>query len=163
MTTISKVKKTVPTLNWLTDVSVFAVNRIPAHSDHYYYETAAEAHSTAPMKWRHDLNGNWKFTYSVNPESRLEDFYKSEFNCAGWGDISVPGHIQLQGYGKPEYVNTMYPWDGHNEIRPPEIPMDHNPVGSYVKYFNVPSNMENKPVYISFQGVESAFFVWLNG
>ncbi|PLS05594.1 glycoside hydrolase family 2 TIM barrel-domain containing protein [Neobacillus cucumis] len=163
MTTISNLIKAVPTLNWLTDVNIFAVNRIPAHSDHYYYETVAEALAAAPMKWRHDLNGNWKFSYSINPENRPVHFYKQEFHCAGWGDISVPGHIQLQGYGKPQYVNTMYPWDGHNDIRPPEIPTDHNPVGSYVKFFTIPDNMQNKPVYISFQGVESAFYVWLNG
>lgn len=155
--------KTIPTINWLTDLNVFAVNRLPAHSDHLYYETMDEARSSAPMNMRHTLNGDWKFNYAVNPNNRLEDFYKLDFNCAGWGNISVPGHIQLQGYGQPQYVNTMYPWDGHNEIRPPEIPTDHNPVGSYVKFFTVPANMENRPVYISFQGVESAFYVWLNG
>lgn len=154
---------TIPNINWLTDVNVFAVNRMPAHSDHLFYETVDEAKSAGPMPLRHDLNGNWKFTYSVNPNIRPEHFYQLDFNCLGWGDITVPGHIQLQGYGKPQYVNTMYPWDGHNEIRPPEIPTDHNPVGSYVKMFTVPENMENKPVYISFQGVESAFYVWVNG
>ncbi|MDQ1004517.1 beta-galactosidase [Neobacillus niacini] len=154
---------TIPNLNWLTDVGVFSVNRLPAHSDHFYYEKLEEARSGAPMKMRHDLNGNWKFFYSINPDHRPDQFYKKEYQCSSWGDISVPGHIQLQGYGQPQYVNTMYPWDGHNDIRPPEIPTDHNPVGSYVKYFSVPANMENKPVYISFQGVESAFYVWLNG
>ncbi|WP_223594416.1 glycoside hydrolase family 2 TIM barrel-domain containing protein [Neobacillus bataviensis] len=163
MSTISKIKKTIPSLDWLTDLNVFAVNRLPAHSDHYFYETMEEAKNAAPMKWRYDLNGDWKFTYNINPNNRPADFYKPEFNCSGWENISVPGHIQLQGYGKPQYVNTMYPWDGHNEIRPPEIPADHNPVGSYVKFFNIPANMQNKPVYISFQGVESAFYVWLNG
>ncbi|MFF2446961.1 glycoside hydrolase family 2 TIM barrel-domain containing protein [Neobacillus sp. NPDC058068] len=153
-----------PSIDWLSDVNVFAVNRLPAHSDHVYYETVAEAKETeGPMKLRHDLNGVWKFNYSVNPDNRPEHFYKANFNCDGWEDISVPGHIQLQGYGQPQYVNTMYPWDGHNEIRPPEIPMDHNPVGSYVKFFTVPENMADKPVYVSFQGVESAFYVWLNG
>ncbi|WP_144555352.1 glycoside hydrolase family 2 TIM barrel-domain containing protein [Bacillus sp. X1(2014)] len=154
---------TIPKLDWLTDVNVFAVNRLPAHSDHFYYETIEEAKNAAPMALRHDLNGNWKFSYSVNPDNRPENFYQVDFNCSGWGDITVPGHIQLQGYGKPQYVNTMYPWDGLNEIRPPEIPQDHNPVGSYVKMFTVPENMNDKPVYISFQGVESAFYVWLNG
>lgn len=155
--------KITPDINWLTDVSVYAVNRLPAHSDHLYYQSLEEAQSMAPMKLRHDLNGNWKFTYSVNPDCRPVDFFKKDYPCSGWGDISVPGHIQLQGYGQPQYVNTMYAWDGHNEIRPPEIPTDHNPAGSYVKYFNVPLNMDEKPVYISFQGVESAFYVWLNG
>lgn len=153
----------IPTIDWLTDLNVFAVNRLPAHSDHPYYETMEEARNAAPMKMRYELNGNWKFHYSVNPDHRPKEFYGSEYNCSGWGDISVPGHIQLQGYGKPQYVNTMYPWDGHNDIRPPAIPTDHNPVGSYVKMFTVPAHMENKPLYISFQGVESAFYVWLNG
>ncbi|MDM5329108.1 glycoside hydrolase family 2 TIM barrel-domain containing protein [Neobacillus sp. CF12] len=154
---------TTPSLKWLTDVNVFAVNRIPAHSDHVYYETLAEAKSASQMKMRHELNGDWKFYYSINPDHRPVNFFEKEYPCAGWGDITVPGHIQLQGYGQPQYVNTMYPWDGHHELRPPEIPTDHNPVGSYVKYFDVPANMQGQPVYISFQGVESAFYVWLNG
>jgi beta-galactosidase len=155
--------KTTPSLSWLTDVNVFAVNRVPAHSAHVYYETLAEAQEASPMKLRHELNGNWKFYYSINPDHRPVNFFEQDYPCAGWGDITVPGHIQLQGYGQPQYVNTMYPWDGHHELRPPEIPTDHNPVGSYVKYFNVPAAMVNRPVYISFQGVESAFYVWLNG
>ncbi|MEH7503076.1 glycoside hydrolase family 2 TIM barrel-domain containing protein [Neobacillus drentensis] len=154
---------TIPNINWLTDLNVFAVNRLPAHSDHLFYETLEEARSAGPMPLRHELNGNWKFTYSINPNNRPAQFHQLDFNCSSWGNITVPGHIQLQGYGKPQYVNTMYPWDGHNEIRPPEIPLDHNPVGSYVKMFTVPENMKNKSVYISFQGVESAFYVWLNG
>ncbi|PLR79065.1 beta-galactosidase [Bacillus sp. V3-13] len=153
----------VPSLSWLTDLNVFAVNRLPAHSDHQYYETIEQARNAAPMTMRHELNGNWKFNYAVNQDNRPEQFYRLDFNCSSWGDIIVPGHIQLQGYGKPQYVNTMYPWDGHNDIRPPEIPVDHNPVGSYVKMFTVPEHMYNKPLFISFQGVESAFYVWLNG
>lgn len=152
-----------PSINWLTDVSVFAVNRLPAHSDHKYYESIEEAMAEAPMALRHSLNGSWKFSYSVKPADRPQHFYEIEHPTNGWENIEVPGHIQLQGYGKPQYVNTMYPWDGHNDIRPPAIPEDHNPVGSYVKYFNLPSIMQNKPVYVSFQGVESAFYLWLNG
>lgn len=163
MATTSINKKINPSISWLTDLNVFAVNRLPAHSDHLYYETKQEAQASTAMKLRHDLNGSWKFHYSINSKMRPEHFYHQNFDCIGWDDIQVPGHIQLQGYGQPQYVNTMYPWDGHNDIRPPEIPQDHNPVGSYVKYFHVPENMQNRPVYISFQGVESAFYVWLNG
>ncbi|TYS62285.1 DUF4981 domain-containing protein [Bacillus infantis] len=152
-----------PSLNWLSDVSVFAVNRLPAHSDHKYYKTLEEARAGASMSMRHSLNGSWKFNYSVNPDMRPAEFYKEKFSCDGWDFINVPGHIQLQGYGKPQYANTMYPWDGLADIRPPEIPQDVNPVGSYVKEFTVPESMEGKPLYISFQGVESAFYVWLNG
>ncbi|MFX3635336.1 MAG: glycoside hydrolase family 2 TIM barrel-domain containing protein [Candidatus Pristimantibacillus sp.] len=152
-----------PSLDWLTDVSVFAVNRLPAHSDHRYYETVQEAVAGAAMPLRHDLNGSWKFSYATNAAARVESFYELNYSVNGWNDIEVPGHIQMQGYGKPQYVNTMYPWDGHHDIRPPAIPVEHNPVGSYVKIFTVPANMQEKPVYISFQGVESAFYLWLNG
>ncbi|MBD2871604.1 glycoside hydrolase family 2 TIM barrel-domain containing protein [Paenibacillus arenilitoris] len=156
-------KATVPSLDWLSDVGVYEVNRLPAHSDHVFYETLEEAKRRGPMAMRHTLNGAWKFNYAVNPASRPVDFYKEEFSCAGWNDITVPGHIQLQGYDRPQYVNTMYPWDGHEELRPPQVSEDHNPVGSYVKAFFVPESMKGKPVYISFQGVETAFYVWLNG
>jgi len=155
--------RTNPDLNWLTDVNTFAVNRLPAHSSHVYYKTVEEAKGFLPMAMRKSLNGNWKFHYAINPSTRPESFYHVDFDCDSWDDIKVPGHIQLQGYGKPQYVNTMYPWDGINDIRPPEIPMDKNPVGSYVKNFHVPDNMKGNPVFISFQGVESAFYVWLNG
>lgn len=158
-----KVNTQAPSIDWLTDLNVFAVNRVPAHSDHVYYATMEEAKEAPAMKMRHDLNGDWKFNYSINLDSRPERFYELDFECSAWGNIKVPGHIQLQGYGTPQYVNTIYPWDGHRDVRPPEIPKDFNPVGSYVKFFKVPENMKNKPVYISFQGVESAFFVWLNG
>nr|WP_245629947.1 glycoside hydrolase family 2 TIM barrel-domain containing protein [Domibacillus robiginosus] len=157
------ITETKPNLGWLSDPAVFAVNRLPAHSDHLYYETMEEAMGLASMPLRYDLNGSWKFHYAANPSIRPEYFYRTDFNCLSWGDITVPGHIQLQGYGKPQYVNTMYPWDGMHDIRPPHIPADDNPVGSYVKYFEVPENMENKPLYISFEGVESAFYIWLNG
>ena len=129
-----------PSIDWLSDLDVYAVNRLPAHSDHMYYETMKEASSDFAMKMRHSLNGNWKFNYAVNPQSRVADFYKTVFDSSTWGDITVPGHIQLQDHGKAQYVNTMYPWDGHNDIRPPAIPVDHNPVGSYIKSFVVPAN-----------------------
>lgn len=152
-----------PSLDWLEDVGVFAVNRLPAHSDHAYYRTVAEARSRVPMELRHSLNGDWKFHYSPNPASRPEAFYREDFSVAGWGDIAVPGHIQTQGYGQMQYVNTMYPWDGHEELRPPFISKANNPVGSYVKLFELPETLAAGPVYISFQGVETAFYVWLNG
>ncbi|MRN52633.1 glycoside hydrolase family 2 TIM barrel-domain containing protein [Paenibacillus monticola] len=153
----------VPSLDWLEDVNVFAVNRLKAHSDHKYYETVQEAEKGGPMALRHSLNGSWKFSYAVNPASRAAEFYQETFSTEGWGHIAVPGHIQLQGFGQLQYANTMYPWDGHETLRPPHISKDHNPVGSYVKSFVVPAQLKDKPLYISFQGVESAFYIWLNG
>lgn len=168
-----------PSLDWLTDVSVFAVNRLKAYSDHKYYVTLEEAQKRGEMKLRSSLNGNWKFNYATNPSTRPQGFQETDFACDGWGDITVPGHIQLQGYGQMQYVNTMYPWDGHEDLRPlftsetatveNSLSTQSNPVGSYVKYFTVPQHLlerssgDKSPVYISFQGVESAFYVWLNG
>jgi len=152
-----------PSLDWLTNVEVFAVNLVPAHSDHKYYATMEEACQKGEMKFRHSLNGIWKFSYAVNPMSRVEKFFESDYDATGWETIQVPAHIQLQGFGQPHYVNTMYPWDGHDELRPPEIPANDNPVGSYLKTFTVPENMIEQPLFISFQGVETAFYVWLNG
>src|SRR5690625_4302670 len=154
---------TKPSLDWLSDVDKFAVNRLPAFSDHKYYETMEEARRRETMNFRESLNGAWKFSYAVNPDSRVKDFYTLDYDCTGWDSITVPGHIQLQGYGEPHYVNRQYPWDGHEQLVPPEIPTEKNPVGSYVKYFDIPEKMKNKPLYISFQGVETAFYVWLNG
>ena len=88
-----------PNISWLTDVSIFAVNRLLAHSDHRYYESIEEAEAAAPMALRHDLNGSWKFSYSVKPADRPERFHQPDYDCEGWRDIEVPGHIQLQGYG----------------------------------------------------------------
>lgn len=156
-------RETKASLAWLSDPGVFAVNRLPAHSDHPYYGSREEALSRAPMAMRHSLNGTWKFAYAPNPSSRAADFYKEGFQVSGWGDIEVPGHIQIQGYGQMQYVNTMYPWDGHEALRPPEVSEDDNAVGSYVLEFTVPSSLSGKPLFISFQGVETAFYVWLNG
>ena len=78
-------------------------------------------------------------------------------------DSNVPGHIQLQGYGRPQYTNVAYPWEGRESLVPPQIPKEFNPVGSYVKYFDFEKDTSFERTYISFQGVETAFYVWLNG
>lgn len=147
---------------WVADPKVFAVNRIEAHSDHNYYRTEAEA-ANAQSSFRYSLNGTWKFSYAVNESSRRKDFEKKEVDCRNWEDITVPGHIQLQGYGSAHYVNSQYPWEGHEKLVPGEIPQKFNPTAEYIKYFTVPQVMKNERLFVSFQGVESAFAVWLNG
>ena len=78
-------------------------------------------------------------------------------------DIYVPAHIQMEGYDIPQYANIQYPWEGHEEIHPGEIPEKFNPVASYVNYFIVPETMRGKRLFISFQGAESGMALWLNG
>ena len=133
----------------------YEVNREKAHSDHTY--------TTKDGNLRQSLNGTWKFNYTEHPDSRPADFYKTDFDVTSFDDIIVPGHIQLQGYDKPQYVNTQYPWEGHEQLVPPQIPKKRNPVGSYVKFFDVDKELLGKETFISFQGVETAIYVWLNG
>lgn len=150
-------------IEWLDNPEVFKVNRIDAHSDHLYYENKEDIKFGYDMPLRQSLNGKWKFSYAVNQDTRIKDFYKEDYDCSSFDYIEVPGHIQLQGYDKCQYINTMYPWDGHDELRPPHISNTYNPVGSYVKYFAIKEELKNKKTFISFQGVETAFYVWLNG
>ena len=147
----------VPDLTWLEDPEVYAVNREKAHSDHRFYESpeameAGEAKGGA-MGLRQSLDGTWKFAFAVCPDQRKKDFYKTDFVSGGpWGEIQVPGHIQTQGYDKRQYINTMYPWDGHSELRPPHIDWEYNPVASYVKEFDLKKELMGKRVFVSFQG-----------
>ncbi|MBQ2802765.1 MAG: DUF4981 domain-containing protein [Lachnospiraceae bacterium] len=140
----------------------FQENRLPAHSDHVYYPDEAAA-KRGENPFRYSLNGFWKFAYAPNYEVSVKGFEKAEYNCKSWADIRVPAHIQMEGYDVPMYANVQYPWDGREQIEPGEIPTQFNPVAQYVKYFMVPKQMEGKPLFISFQGVESAMALWLNG
>ena len=152
-----------PSLDWLENPEIFRVNRIDAHSDHWFYEKMNEIKLGDDMPLKQNLNGKWRFSYSENPSLRIKDFYKEDFDVSGFDYIEVPGHIQLQGYDKCQYINTMYPWEGHDELRPPHISKTYNPIGSYVTFFNVKEELRNKKTFISFQGVETAFYVWVNG
>ncbi|MBQ8845993.1 MAG: DUF4981 domain-containing protein [Lachnospiraceae bacterium] len=144
-----------PTLDWLANPEVFEVNRQEAHSDHIFY--------CGDKLVRQSLNGTWKFSYAENPEKREKDFFREDYKTDDFADIQVPGHIQLQGYGKCQYVNMMYPWDGRETVIPPAVPVKENPVGSYVTYFDLEEGLLGKDVYLSFQGAESAIYVWVNG
>lgn len=151
------------TLDWLSDPEVFEVNREPAHSDHKFYSNYKDIKTKPEGSYIQSLNGTWKFSYAENPGKRISEFYKEDFPADDFDNITVPSHIQLNGYDKCQYVNTIYPWEGQEYLRPPYISERHNPVGSYVKYFDVNEPLLGKETFISFQGVETAFYVWLNG
>ena len=97
--------------NRLRDPDFFRENRLDAHSDH-----------AVEPAYRLCLNGLWKFAHAVNPSQVIPGFEKPEYDCRGWNDIRVPAHIQLEGWGTPQYCNTEYPWDGLADIRPGELP-----------------------------------------
>ncbi|MWV47272.1 DUF4981 domain-containing protein [Paenibacillus sp. HJL G12] len=104
------------------------------------------------------LNGLWKFHFAEGPELAPQDFFKEDYDASGWDDVRVPGHWQLQGYGHPHYTDLYYPFP----VDPPHVPND-NPTGSYVREFELPAHWDGKVISIKFDGVDSAFHVWLNG
>ena len=139
---------------------IFQEMRLPAHSDHrFFIGDVFEGESDARM----DLNGTWKFCYALNYEDAPKDFYQDSCDLSSFGEIPVPSHVEMQGYGIPTYVNMQYPWDGSEPVKPGEIPERVNPVSSYVRFFELPSRMQGSRIILSFQGVESGFAVWLNG
>ncbi len=143
---------------------IFEENRLPAHSDHEWYscEGAVEC---GRSDFKFMLNGIWKFAWAKNYDSAVKDFYRTDYDCHKWDSIRVPAHIQAEGFGAPQYVNTQYPWEGMEELEPGDIPSVFNPVAMYTKYFTLPEGDRWKkgPVRISFQGAESAVALWLNG
>ncbi|MBQ7581246.1 MAG: DUF4981 domain-containing protein [Lachnospiraceae bacterium] len=146
----------------IKDPAFFAENKIEAHSTHGYYRNEQElknGHSGFCVS----LNGFWKFHYAPNLAAAPTGFEQPDYDISAFRDIRVPAHIQMEGYGVPAYVNTQWPWDGYAEIKPGEIPEEWNPVGSYVNFFDLPESFDRSRVYISFQGVESAFALWCNG
>jgi len=149
-------------LKWLEDPEVFRVNRLDAHSDHITYASLEEAESTS-TSLRQSLDGTWKFSWCDAPGNRPEAFWNEGYDLSGFGTIEVPGHMEIQGFGQIQYINKLYPWDGHKEILPPQVDWDHNPVGSYVREFDLDPALVGKEVRISFQGIEKAAYIWLNG
>ncbi len=161
-------------INWLDDPEVFRVNRLPAHSDHRFYKSMEEMEE-GRSSLEQSLNGMWKFRYSVNAASRPVEFYKEGFDYGDFDEIAVPCHIEMAGYDKIHYINTMYPWEGHVYRRPAYSLENraewkgmfsqaaYNPVGSYMKEFDLEEGLLGQRVIICFEGVEQAMYLWLNG
>ncbi len=145
----------------------------PACTDRRCPPTSSTGYTTLEEALRGDrenspyklsLNGTWKFAWAPNPDARIANFHARDYDASGWDEIPVPSHWQLQNYDYPQYTNIRYPWIDHDpDLKPPFAPTKYNPVGSYIRTSNVPADWEGQSVYISFQGVESAFYVWLNG
>jgi beta-galactosidase len=150
---------------------VFGVNKETPHATLMPYADKASATQCdrTVSSWRKNLNGSWKFHWSPDPQSRPADFYKPNFSVADWKNIPVPGNWQLHGYGVPLYTNITYPF----AVNPPKVtdepPAEYtnykwrNQIGSYRTTFTVPAGWEKRQTFIVFDGVDSAFYLWLNG
>lgn len=151
-----------PSLSWLTDPEVFRVNQLPARSDHVHYADEQDLKSESEKLYQ-SLDGTWAFLWARNPKEREKDFFLMEYPDDRFRTIQVPGHVELQGYGRIQYINTMYPWEGHAALRPPQVDMSDDPVSSYVKWFDLEAPLIGKRVHIRFEGVEQAMYLYLNG
>ena len=161
-------------LTWLDDPQTFRINQLPAHSDHRGYATVAEA-QTGKSSLVQSLDGNWDFQFAADPQHRPVGFYQPDYDRSNFDQLTVPGHIELAGYGQIQYINTAYPWEGKHYRRPaysmgadqPARGMfskdPENTVGAYVKRFTLQPALQNQRVSIEFDGVEQAMYLWLNG
>ena len=161
-------------MKWLDNPEIFRVNQLDAHSDHNYYMSYEDI-KKKENHLQQSLNGQWEFNFSKNVMSRPEKFYEDNFDASNFDKIMVPGHIELAGYDKIRYINTMYPWEGKEfhrgaysmEGTGDEAGMfseaEYNPVGSYIKKFDLDQQLCGKRIRICFEGVEEAMYVWLNG
>ncbi|MCM3111800.1 glycoside hydrolase family 2 TIM barrel-domain containing protein [Lederbergia lenta] len=150
---------------WNNNPEIFQLNRHEAHATLMPYHTVEEAlkGKREASKNYQSLNGQWKFSFSETPDTRNLEFFKADFDYSKWDEIKVPAHWQLEGYDYPQYTNVRYPWIDTEELEAPFAPTKYNPVGQYITTFKVSDSWKNQPVYISLQGVESAFYIWLNG
>jgi beta-galactosidase len=121
---------------------------------------SAEIGEPESSPWVRSLNGSWSFYWSPNPAQRPVDFFRPEFDVSRWATIPVPANWQLHGYDYPIYTNIRYAW---GDPDPPRVPHDFNPVGSYRRTFELPESWAGRQVFVSFDGVSSAFYLWVNG
>ncbi len=145
------------------DPSVIRVNALKSHATLMVYPSAdlARAGERAASPWFLSLDGQWRFHWSASPAQRPLGFERPDFDDTGWSPIRVPSNWQIQGFDIPIYTNIRYPFD--LDLRAPRAPREKNPVGSYRMSFVVPAGWEGRRVHLQFGGVDSAFYVWLNG
>ncbi len=157
---MSLVGVAVQAVEW-SDLNTLQVNREKPHATMMVYPTEKSAlhydRTTSP--WFQSLNGEWKFNWVKKPADRPVDFFKPSFNVGEWGTIPVPSNWEMEGHGLRIYTNVKYPFPKN----PPHAPVDWNPVGSYRRDFEVPKDWDGRETYIVFDGVQSAFYLWING
>ncbi len=144
-------------LEWIKQPEVFQVNTVEPHSDHLFFFDEKE------NKREICLNGSWKFKYIKNIKEVNFDFASLDFDVEHWDNIKVPAHIELSGYEAPKYVNTMYPWDGIEDLIPPAIPEKLNRFGLYSRNVVLNGDYSENETFIRFEGVESAIYLFVNG
>ena len=151
LTTVLALLPALPADYW-QNPSVVERGRLPMH-----------ATFTPEQQETQDLSGDWKFYFNTDFEARLKGFEAPGYDDSSWGTIPVPGHWELNGYCDPIYLNIGYPWRGHNENRPPQVPTEHNYVGDYRTSFTVPASWKGRQIVLQIGSATSNVRVWVNG
>lgn len=141
--------------------NVNQINRLPGAATFYNFENEAQAISgeRENSKFYKSLNGDWKFNWVSKPADASKTFQETSFDASNWDVIDVPSNWEMRGYGTPIYTNSTYPFFSDF----PNINHNDNPVGHYIKSFEVDASWGNKDVILHFGGVSSAYYVWVNG
>lgn len=162
-----------------------ALNKEQPRAWFFTFQDAASARKVLPenSKYWLSLNGDWKFNWASNPDMRPKDFYQTSFDVSSWDNIPVPSSWNIYGvqkdgslkYGVPIYVNQpvifqhkvqVDDWRGGVMRTPPTnwtTYKDRNEVGSFRRDFDIPQDWDGREVFISFDGVDSFFYLWING
>ena len=142
-----------------------AVNRAPMHTNYFAYSSSEEAAKADKENSSNfmTLNGIWKFNWVKNADARPTDFYRTDYNDKGWGQMKVPGVWEMNGYGDPIYVNVGYAWRSQYKNNPPYVPIENNHVGSYRKEIIIPAEWSEKEIFAHFGSVTSNMYLLVNG
>ena len=144
------------------DNHVLQINREPARA---YFIPFHQQKGDCQLS----LNGPWLFRWTKTPEERIKDFWRTDYDASSWKTLAVPANWEVNGYGTPIYVSAGYPF----RIDPPRVTsepkkewttyVERNPTGQYRRTFTLPSSWDNGQTFLRFEGVMSAFYVWVNG
>ena len=142
-----------------------AVNRAPMHTNYFAYSSSEEAAKADKENSSNflTLNGIWNFNWVKDADARPTDFYRTDYNDKGWGQMKVPGVWEMNGYGDPIYVNVGYAWRNQYKNNPPFVPIENNHVGSYRKEIIIPAEWSGKEIFAHFGSVTSNMYLWVNG
>ncbi len=145
----------------LENPEIFEIGQEPAHASLRSFSMENEAFYLPEefMKDFSDLNGKWKFHWAPTPGEAPSRFFEPGFNVSDWDEIDVPSNWQMKGYGHPKFRNIVHPFKSD----PPRVPDEYNPTGSYKRTFHIPEHWDKKDILLRFEGVHSAFLLWING
>ena len=146
--------------DYIENPRMFGMNKEEARASFLIAEDTTEIYNSIYERNNYMLlNGMWQFKWSENPSKRPEKFYEESFSTENWDEITVPSNWQMHGYDYPIYSNFKYPF----KPKIPLVPKDFNPVGSYKRSFELGEGWQDKEMFVHLAGVNSAFFIWING